>query len=319
MKVKPRYDGPALLHVGYPKTASTYLQETIFSNRAFGMELAGGKESRSYLIKWFRTDDQYLFNPLSIVQSMERLEEPIRLRGVVPVWSEETLLGNPFTRHYDGAWTLSKLRSLRKPFKTLITIRKQNDFCLSAYREHLKFHRHSLRDFIGTGSEARSYQSILHWEYLCFDIAVRRYRDAFGPRNVVVLPQELLNSNPDGFLEQLTSFVDIPKVPSAPTHRRNVGLGGSALVSARYLNALFVRSPLGQNMSFFEKLSRRLQRFIHRSSPRELDAYIEGKWRAQIEDRYGSIYQESNDRLQSMIDVDLAQFGYRLSGGGGCE
>lgn len=313
MPSEPPYGGPSLLHVGYPKTASTYLQEAIFSNRDFGMGLAGGTENRSHLVKWLRTDDQYLFDPVAVAEAMERLEAPIRSAGLVPVWSEETLLGNPITRHYDGAWTLSKLRSLNRPFRILITVRRQADLCLSAYREYLKLYRHNLRDFIGSGNEARSFQSILHWEYLCFDIAAGGYRRAFGRRNVLVLPQELLRSNPDEFVQRLASFLEVPDVPSAPKQQRNVGLGGTALVSARYLNALFVRSPLGQDMSFSEKLSRKLQRAIDRVSPRRLDAMIEDRWKAEIEDRYRDLFQESNARLQEMTDIDLARLGYRMN------
>ena len=36
------YDGPALVHVGYPKTASTFLQRRVFDRAELGLRLADG-------------------------------------------------------------------------------------------------------------------------------------------------------------------------------------------------------------------------------------------------------------------------------------
>ncbi|MFD2858452.1 hypothetical protein ACFSZS_31910 [Seohaeicola zhoushanensis] len=82
---------------------------------------------------------------------MEALEAPLRAEGLLPVWSDETLLGDPLPRSYDGPAILEKLGRLERPMKVVITIRNQHDLVLSAYREYLKRNRHSLIDFIGTG------------------------------------------------------------------------------------------------------------------------------------------------------------------------
>lgn len=304
------YDGPSLLHIGYIKTATTYLQNRIFSDRSFGMGLAGGEANRSYLIKWLRTDDQYLFDPGKVAAVMSQLEAPLRSEGLVPVWSEETLLGNPITRHYDGAWTLTKLQALNKPLKILITVRRQADLCLSAYREYLKLNRHTLRDFIGTGKEPRSYMPIMSPEYLCFDVAVEKYIDAFGPEKVLVLPQELLRLDPNDFITKLGAFVNILAPPPVPMQEHNVGLGATALNAARYLNAFFVRSPLGNDVSLAERVSRKAQRSINWMVPKRMDDLWEARWRQIIEQRYQGLFSESNARLQAMIDIDLAKFGY---------
>lgn len=304
---------PALLHVGYPKTATTYLQNTVFCSAELGMGLAGGTENRSHLMQWIRTDDQYQFDPTAISAAMAKLEAPLRDAGLLPVWSEEVLLGNPIARVYDGAWNLQKLNALDRPFKILITARRQADLALSAYREYLKLHRHSLTDFIGTGMEPHSFQPILNPQYLKFDVAVAAYAQAFGRGNVLLLPQELLRADPGDFLHRLLVFAGLPPAPAPAVDRFNVGLGGTALVAARLLNGLFIRSPLSRRASVMEKATRRTLRFIDRVTPRAFDKRVEDRWRAQIDVRYARLFEGSNRRLQAFTDIDLAALGYPMS------
>lgn len=313
MQSKQPYMGPALFHVGYVKTATSYLQAAIFSNPEFGMKLSGGDENRSYIMQWFKTDDQYLFDPVAISEKMDLLEKPIRELGLVPVWSEETLLGNPMKRQYDGARVLDQLRSLNRPFKVFITIRRQPDLCLSAYREYLKINRHSLRDFIGTGHEPRSYRPILDPEFLRFDVAVGRWMDAFGPENILVLPHEFLKSNPDGYVRRLADFVGVSQSPAPPAQAHNVGQGGVALVAARFLNAFFVRSPLSSRMSISQRVVKKLQRIINRLTPRKFDDLVESRWKREIANRYEGLFEGSNRNLETLTNQDLRKFGYSMA------
>lgn len=308
--LKDPYEGPALFHVGYPKTASTYLQYGVFSNSSFGFGMAGGQENRSHIMHWFRTDDPYLFEPDKVSEDMIRLEKPVRDRGLVPVWSEETFVGNPLTRCYDGAWMLEKLHSTGRAFQIVFTIRNQADLILSAYREYLKLNRNSLRDFVGTGHEPRSFRPIFHPEYLLYDIAVNSWAEAFGRENILVLPQELLRSDPEDYIKRLLSCVGISTASEVPSQAYNVGRGGTALLAARTLNAFFTRSPLSAEPSFSEKTVQKLLSTVNKLSPRSLDMHIESRWRSEIEDRIRGYYDASNTQLGLQIGLDLARFGY---------
>ncbi len=305
-------DAPALFHVGYPKTASTYLQHSVFGNPDFGLGIPGGAVSRGYLMTWFRTADPYLFDPAAVAADMAELEAPLRADGLRPVWSDETLLGNPLTRTYDGAWVLDRLRRLGRPLKIVITIRNQHDLILSAYREYLKLNRHSLTDFIGTGDEPRSYRPILHPEYLCYDIAVDHWGKAFGAENILVLPQEMLRTGADAFVTRLAAFLGQEDVPAPPRQSFNVGLGGAALRLARPLNALYLRSPLSQRRSLTERGVKKTLRLVDRLSPAALDRALEARWKDQIATRFDGVYAASNQRLAQQTGLDLAALGYPL-------
>jgi len=308
------YEGPTLFHVGYLKTASTYLQHAVFTNPAFGCALVGGRENRGHIMEWFRTSDAYLFDPTAVAREMARLEAPVRAQGLIPVWSEETLLGDPIKRCYHGAWMLEKLAAIGRPLRILFTIREQKALALSAYREFLKLNRNGLTDFIGTGREPRSHRPILHPEFLCFDIAVVRWRNAFRPENVLVLPKEMLDRDKEAYLGRLAAFLGRDGAHPAPTQSFNVGLGGAALVASRGLNALVVRSPLHSRRSLVERAAGRLKRSIDRLSPHALDTAIERRWKADIATRFAGLYEGPNSRLAEITGLDLAALGYPVAG-----
>jgi hypothetical protein len=307
------YEGPALFHVGYLKTASTYLQHAVFSNPDFGCALAAGRENRGHIMDWFRTADAYLFDPAAVARKMAQLEAPVRAAGLIPVWSEETFLGDPLKRNYDGAWMLEKLAATGRPLRILFTIRRQAGLALSAYREFLKLNRNGLTDFIGTGDEPRSHRPILHPEFLCFDIAVARWRAVFGAENVLVLPKEILDRDAAAYLGRLAAFLGRDSAPAAPTQSFNVGLGGTALVASRGLNALVVRSPLDSRRSLAERAVGRVKRGIDRLSPRALDKIIERRWTSAIEARYAGLFDSSNRHLKEMTGLDLGALGYPVA------
>ncbi|MEM7239649.1 MAG: hypothetical protein AAF501_17725, partial [Pseudomonadota bacterium] len=157
-----RYDGPSIFHVGYIKTGTTFLQNQVFCRPEFGLAIAGGAASRSQLITEFVLSDGYGFDPAATNARLVGLEEDSRARGLVPVWSDETLLGNVVERRYDGQVSAARILALAMPKKVLITIREQRSFALSAYREYVKQGgRNTLEHFIGSGQEPVSFTPIL--------------------------------------------------------------------------------------------------------------------------------------------------------------
>jgi hypothetical protein len=186
------YNGHALLHVGFIKTGTTSLQETLFSNAKLGFELVGGGDNRALSVNWFRAHNDYSFDTEALRAIIQMSEQPIRARGLVPVWSEETLLGDPLVTDYCGPEVLWRLGQLGLNVKILITIQKQESFALSAYREALRFGRHRLSDFIGTGEEELSMRPILRPEFLEYDQVVSAYQREFGSDRCCVLPLEML-------------------------------------------------------------------------------------------------------------------------------
>lgn len=307
-----RYDGPALFHVGYIKTATTYLQKKIFADAELGLGLGGGEDHRAYLVEWFRTGDRYDFDAERLSMLMAEMEEPLRIMGLMPVWSEETMLGDPLCGDYCGAEVSDMVRVLPRPIKVLITIREQRAFCLSAYAEFLKYNRHSLTDFIGTGQEPRSYNPILQTHFLRYSNAVEKWQKIAGRENVLVLPIEMMTAEPGAYFVALMEFLGLPRLSGIPGSGINVSPGATAIAAARYLNSFFVKSPLGNPRSLLERAVGKSLRTIDRLSPGALDRAISNRWKMQIEARYDGVFAIDNARLQQLTNLDLGPYGYQL-------
>jgi hypothetical protein len=306
------YAGPSIFHVGCIKTGTTYLQDEVFSKPALGMTLAGGSMSRAHLIDWFVVNDDYLYDPAAVRAQLTELERDAREAGLVPVWSDETLIGNPLKRFYHGAAVMRKLAALNISAKVVVTIREQGALVLSAYREFVKHGgTQSLESFIGTGREGKSYTPIMREDFLNFDIAVQAWMEAFGAENVLILPQELLREDRDAYLVRLGWLHGGGRRLEAADVRRNKGAGATSLLARVWLNRFYVRTPLTQRRSFAEKAVHKIGRLVDRLAPRRLDWLLERRLCATVAARYDGRFAESNRRLEALTGLDLRALGYQ--------
>jgi hypothetical protein len=109
---QPSRDFEVVLHVGHVKTASTWLQETIFSNPASGFVIpwdnAGGRAMTAFFTVNSYCDDS--------AWARTFFEEGLRRSADgpgIPIISEENLCGNPGGRIYTGRYVAD--RPLRLP------------------------------------------------------------------------------------------------------------------------------------------------------------------------------------------------------------
>lgn len=309
------YHGPSVFHVGYIKTGTTFLQNQIFCRADLGMAIAGGAASRAHLIEELLLTDGYSFDPAAAWARLSALETPSRDGGLVPVWSDETLLGDPINRLYNGHAIAERIAALPGPKKVIITIREQRSFALSAYREFIRQgERNEFSDFIGRGDEGRSFTPILWPEFLRYDRAIRFYRDALGAANVLVLPYEMMRAAPDAYIGLLDRFMDVNIAAMPDAGAENKGHSALALRFARRLNSLSVRSPLSQRQGLSRKIAGRLVKLTNRYAPAPLSARIEARMKAEINARYDGLFDASNAETQAMIGQNLAELGYEVSG-----
>lgn len=180
---------PLIFHIGYPKTATTFLQHQIFSNPGLGLALGGGNLSRAHLFDKLVLDDGYQFDAAATAQILRDLEAPQRAAGLTPIWSDETLIRDCIRQVYNGHAIAQRITGMGVPVKIIITVREQQSLCMASWREYVKgggvqpFER-----FIGTGHEPMSFTPLLQPEHLMYHRAVDFYADQIGAENVLVLP-----------------------------------------------------------------------------------------------------------------------------------
>ncbi len=310
-----RYDGPSLVHLGYVKTATTFLQRHVFRDSHQGFAQAGGPLSRGHIVAGLIVCDAYTFDAAAQARRFAELEEDARNQGLIPVWSEEVLLGDPIAGRYDGAANIARLTASLPNARILVTIREQRAMALSIWREIIKAgHTAPLRDVIGTGQEAPAFRPHLWPDFLHFDRAVHMLHDSFGAQNVLVLPQETLRTDPAGWFDRLGQFLDRPLTPPQVTRTDNRGRGAVALAVNRQLNHVVRRSPLQRETGLAWRLKDRLVTTVDRVLPHPLNTGAEARLRARIESRYEGMFATSNTRLMALTDLPLDQLGYQSHG-----
>ena len=306
-----------LVHVGYVKAASTFLQQAVFADPRFGF--AEPVPDARLVI----TDRLQLSDPWSWDASAERAAfAAMNARvpaGLVPVWSEERLLGDPVQARYDGAVTAERLAAVMPHARVLIVVREQRALAASIYREVIHDGQAlTLTDVIGTGDEPAGFRPLLREPFLAYSAACARYRALFGEAGVLVLPVELLAADPDDFLARLRAFAGAEgEATPAPRARVHAGLRAAGLPAARLANHLRRPSPRGHPVRPSDKLVRRGARALDRALPAGLHERAERRLRARVGARYEGRFARDNAALAAMTGLDLARYGYELPGGQG--
>ena len=303
---------PWLFHVGYVKTATTFLQRSVFGRAECGFGLPGGRTHRGYLVGHIVMTDGYAIDPHMVRDAFRAAAAPLTQQGLTPVWSEETLLGDPGSRRYDGFANAIKLQRCFPGARILITIREQRAMALSVYKEYLKGSgTQPLEGFIGRGDEAVGYGPILSLDFLAYDRAVKFYRDAFGTENVHVLPYELLRHDRTAYAERLSRFLECPSLTLDAATSFNAALGTTALLAKRWFNRFLVRSPLARDKGAIIGLVDRTFRGVDRMLPTILDKRFERRLRRAVATRYDGMFAESNRALAEMTGLPLSRLGYQ--------
>jgi Sulfotransferase family len=306
-------DFEIVLHVGHPKTATTWLQAMIFENPETGF-VVPWSDARARAIAAFVTVNPYqrqaTWARSFFGQELERLADDPR----VPVLSDETLCGDPFQRLYHGSDVANRIYQVFPRAKILIGIREQKAIAISSYREYIFLGgTFSLTEFIGTGQEPLSYTPILREDFLAYDLVVSYYQELYGRGNVLVLPIEQLQRNRSGFVQTILDFCGCPGRLTVEAEPAHTGWSAIALAARRVLNPLIPTSPLSLgHRQLRNRVANRLCGALNHL-PQRWSVATEQRWKDQVSRRYAGAFGTSNRRLAELTGLDLAALGYDLN------
>lgn len=203
-----------LLHVGYHKTATSWMQQRLFVREHGYHQIARHPEVWDHIV----APHGLLFDPEAmravIRKGMEALPD-----GKVPVISSEILSGHPFFGGIGSDVYARRLKAIAPKAKILVSIRAQPRILTSVYMQYL------LRG--GTMSPALFFAGdpelgffgfrAEHFEY---HRLIGLYQDLFGAANVHVITQESLKTDMDGATRALGEFAGNDGFDGVlPTHR----------------------------------------------------------------------------------------------------
>ena len=301
---------PVVVHIGFHKTATTWLQSEVFPHHAGLLPYLKGPVWDDPYLRCVVADSDRRFDPQRAREAyesgLERLGNPAP--GAVVVLSAERLSGHAASGGYDTVRIARRLHETLPEAKVLIVLRSQVDMIESEYRQLVgEGYRGRLSSLWLSDAWKRVQFDLEHYEY---DTLVREYHRLFGPENVAVFTYELLIADRPRFLDRLAAFFGVAPFELDQVSAKEVhpGLPNRGIAMLRLLNH-FRRTELNPFPTVdigvwwrgpIVAVSRLLPKRKH---------LIPAAKRKELAQRY----EESNRRLAALLpDEDLGPFLERL-------
>lgn len=321
------------LHIGLPKTGTTFLQRQIFPNLDGIFDVYNEAPE---VFSWIRDALETTNTEIERSGLMDRIQRRLAvIREDKILISHENISGNGVLDHADIQLRAERLKELFPAAKIIVTLRRQADFIESLYKQSLhNFWSIPVSDFLIEDqsrppppiNQPHVKLSSTNWRAL-----VRAFATAFGQENVLILVYEELNKDRRRFLDTLYAFLGVaPYFPDAVgSHNKSYSALSCRL--AYFLNR-FVRSdhqPRGIIVirPFFEfLLSRRERNIIYRLLC-GLSRRIDLRWFLQNvidriqyrsahlldekrKERIKEFHAEDNRQLDNEYNLGLGRYGY---------
>lgn len=296
-----------LLHIGYHKTGTSWLQQCVFSNPEAGFTKIAG-------LRTLARANPFAFEPEGIRAEVKRKIGRAQARDLIPVLSNERLSGHPHSGGYDSKIIADRLAAVFPNARVLVVIREQADMLTSIYKQYLKKGgAGSFRQYVTAPPDAGR-MPLFRFDFLEYHRLVGYYQELFGATNVLVLPYELLATQPDVFLEQIGGFLGVPVTGRWEHQRVNVSPSALSLSLKRHAARWIVRTSLNPSPPFeIYEANEALLRICYKLDaivPAVLQARYERRWHRFAESEVDTRYGISNAITSKLTSIDLRAFGY---------
>lgn len=300
-----------VFHIGYHKTATTWLQSVFIPDAANNLRAIGERFEPRRDIVWPRS---FEYDPEQVKGKYLPLLQAATDNGEVPIISDERFSGNPMSGGFDSREIADRLHQTFPHCRIIMVIREQRSMLYSTYDEYVRE---------GGGSDihrflfpkSRYCVPPFRFEHFMYDKLIGYYMTLFSAENVLVLPFELLCEAPSNFLRKIVEFCRA-KADSVPSDISLVNKSRPAAVlpMERRLN-YFIRSddlnghsPMAISKADYyvkpalEKVAAWLPRFVERKVKAAIEEEIEAACRGR--------FQMSNRKTQLLTKLGLQQYGY---------
>ncbi len=291
-----------VIHIGFHKSASTYLQQCVFPTLPVNyVYFSGNHREMLDMIESETCPDPAVIHDW-LRQEIGRGNRKLFNTTVI---SHEELSGHPHGRESINRFTTAKnLRHVFPRAKILIVIRNQLDYLTSIYtfRVAVKGHEHrSLEQFI-----SQEKGLINHLKY---DTVVDYYTKLFGRQRVRVLFLENLKAGRDDFINNICRFLEVPSVkPAAAAGPINESTKYAIVLGfwrcINYLSRLLVPKRY-QHLYYSAK--KRLTTILNKIFRHTKEIDIK---RLRSYSYLSAIYGPSNARLEQLLNADLSRLNY---------
>jgi hypothetical protein len=294
-------DSPVLIHVGYYKTGTTFLQEDFFARHPHinFVGCSSGNYHPEELLKLIYSPPQVWRKSIALSLAADRPN----------VISFESFSGGSLWQGGGGMSiderTASRLKNVFPRARILIVIREQFTMLKSVYWQYVW--EGGTLSFGGFVDRSLADPLFFSPYQLAYDELSRRYQDLFGSESVLVLPFERLLLDRGGFVATVNRFMGVPDFqPEKTTINASPG-GALAFFYVRLINRVF-----GAESPQFRQWSRTFRQRLLR--PWRLLGLIPIRQRYVVSDAQqealAAVFRPSNQACARQTGIDLAALGY---------
>ncbi|WP_417807501.1 hypothetical protein [Thioclava sp.] len=189
-----------LIHIGYHKTATSWLQNKLFLPKHGYLPLANHQQVDAEIVR----PHGLVFDP-DVMRA--RIAKGIAQRepDQTPLISSEILSGHPFYGGRESDDFARRLHAIAPDARILITIRDQMRILPSVYMQYLSRGGVMPPDKFFAGTQEPGYSGFSP-DHFAYHRLVGLYQTLFGAQNVHVMTQESLARDRDTTLDQLATF-----------------------------------------------------------------------------------------------------------------
>ena len=211
---------PLLIHIGYHKTATTWLQNKVFQPPNYFRQVMTHDEIFTHIIN----PHGLSFDPAPAQEIIARARAEDPGETAVDVISLEALSGLPYMGGRESEDYARRLQAIAPGASILMTIREQTAILGSVYMQYVfRAGTESPKRFF----DETAWQGFFRFssEMFCYDRLVAHYQGLFGTERVLVLPQELIAADqPDAVLRLARGAGNEPVATAGWTPQRERGV-----------------------------------------------------------------------------------------------
>ena len=312
-----------LIHAGYHKTGTTFLQKNLFIDQNAGY---CSPIDRIYLRNTFIRTNPFEFDSEKVREEfMPDINKALE-KCMVPVLSHEQFSGQPAgsgygvrrrQREISRKEVVDRLYACFPDARVLIVIREQREMIKSIYKFFVTGWQGklsaSIEQFLDQSMLDNGYGPLFNLDYLRYHHVINHYQTLFGRTNVKVLPFEWFRDHPVEFVNQINRFAGNELVETVPAEKVNEGYSASLCTLKRLINRMFASPDKPGKYSKAERRAAALIKSLNRHVPKSVHVRAEKKLSEKITELTDGAFTESNKRTANLTGLDLAALGYEMS------
>lgn len=298
-----------LIHIGYHKTATTWLQQCYFPHHPQLRFAINHEAAWTHLMAPHSLEFDVLQAKQALMPSIELAQQ----QGKIPVLSAERLSGNPHSGGYDNKELADRLYQLFPTAKILIVIRHQTDAILSNYKQYIRMNGICrLEEYLNPPQEGRI--PLFRLDNFKYHFLVDYYVKLYGRQAVKIMLYEQFKTEGTVFIQELSDFLGIQAYDTFPlTQTLNPSFSDLATVFKRKINWWGGNDSLFPVTPRYRWLTKPALQFITWLDGYQFIRNYNLGLREKVANQIAGKFAASNAQLQSHYQLPLTEKGYEVA------